>query len=389
MKALFYLGLVVLVLFEVMRIYFIMPMPGSQTMNSLDLAYFLHKSRWIFRIGLALLIILGAIRVFRGRRKWIPVVLLLICSGVIYLANFVMKADRMFLQPETLTMLPQAENEVPGNSIVIGVTNNGESKAYPIRYMAYHHQVQDVVGGQPMIITYCNVCRSGRVFEPIVRGKHESFRLVGMDHFNAMFEDATTKSWWRQATGEAVTGKLKGEKLPEVECSQMTLDKWFTLYPNALVMQPDQASLSRYDTAGIFEQGKSKSHLTRTDTASWKDKSWVVGIQIGDASKAYDWNRLETERVINDVVGGEAIVLVLSDDGKSFAAYKHPTVFTGEYKWLSEFTIQNDTLFVDSTAYDFSGISLSPDEVALKRVNAYQEFWHSWKQFHPQTETYE
>ena len=100
--------------------------------------------------------------------------------------------------------------------LVIGVVNNGEAKAYPIRFLGYHHQVQDTVGGKPVIVTYCTVCRTGRVFEPMVNGKPEKFRLVGMDHFNAMFEDATTKSWWRQVNGEAITGKLKGQQLPEV-----------------------------------------------------------------------------------------------------------------------------------------------------------------------------
>ena len=102
-------------------------------------------------------------------------------------------------------------------------SNNGEAKAYPIQFLGYHHQVQDTVGGKPMMVTYCTVCRTGRVFEPVVNGKHEKFRLVGMDHFNAMFEDVTTKSWWRQVSGEAITGKLKGQQLPEVHSTQTSL----------------------------------------------------------------------------------------------------------------------------------------------------------------------
>jgi hypothetical protein len=53
------------------------------------------------------------------------------------------------------------------------------------------------------MVTYCTVCRTGRVYGPIINGKKETFRLVGMDHFNAMLEDATTKSWWQQATWDA------------------------------------------------------------------------------------------------------------------------------------------------------------------------------------------
>jgi hypothetical protein len=38
--------------------------------------------------------------------------------------------------------------------MVIAVTNNGESVAYPVRLMAYHHLTQDVVGGTPIVATY-------------------------------------------------------------------------------------------------------------------------------------------------------------------------------------------------------------------------------------------
>lgn len=120
------------------------------------------------------------------------------------------------------------------------------------------------------MVTYCNVCRTGRVFEPLVDGKSENFRPVGMDHFNAMFEDQTTKSWWRQATGEAITGPLKGKMLQEFESSQLTLGKFFSLHPFEKVMHAEDLSKESYDSLGRFEKGRSKSNLTRTDSPSWK-----------------------------------------------------------------------------------------------------------------------
>ena len=69
--------------------------------------------------------------------------------------------------------------------------------------------------------------------DPFVNGKKESFRLVGMDHFNAMFEDKTTKSWWYQATGEAIAGPLKNKTLTEIPSQQMTLSAWLRQYPNS------------------------------------------------------------------------------------------------------------------------------------------------------------
>ena len=38
--------------------------------------------------------------------------------------------------------------------IVMAVESNGEAAAYPVRLMAYHHLVQDTVGGTPIVATY-------------------------------------------------------------------------------------------------------------------------------------------------------------------------------------------------------------------------------------------
>jgi hypothetical protein len=37
---------------------------------------------------------------------------------------------------------------------VLAVTIKGESVAYPIRLMGYHHVVEDTVGGTPIVATY-------------------------------------------------------------------------------------------------------------------------------------------------------------------------------------------------------------------------------------------
>jgi hypothetical protein len=261
---------------------------------------------------------------------------------------------------------------------VVAVTKQGESKAYPIRYVQYHHQVRDSIAGKAIMVTYCNVCRTGRVFEPLVDGKPENFRLVGMDHFNAMFEDQATKSWWRQATGEAITGTLKGKMLPEFESNQLTLGKFFSLYPSGKVMEAEDRSKDSYDTLGRFEKGRSKGKLTRTDSLSWKDKSWVVGIEINGKSKAYDWIQLKQSRIINDNVGNIPIVIAIASDEQSFAAFKR----TSE----DQFTVRNDSLVSTQGSYDFAGRDANGNN--LQPVKTYQEFWHSWKQFHPNTEVY-
>ena len=376
MKKAFFLGFLGLLLFEIFNVYLIMPMPGSQQMNSIDAAYFLYKWRWLFRIFFAAALLIGLFST-NWKCKWKATVSLVILAAVIYMTNFNMAADHMFYKPNTVVMATAATNKVDSNRLVIGVVNNGEAKAYPIRFLGYHHQLQDIVGGKALLITYCTVCRTGRVYEPLVNGKPEQFHLVGMDHFNAMLEDATTKSWWRQATGEAISGKLKGQKLTEFFSTQTSLTEWLALNPASLVMQEDPSFVNEYDTTGKFESGKSTSKLTGTDSLSWKDKSWVIGVKAGKEKKAYDWNQLIAERIINDKLDGKNIVVVLAQDNKSFFAFENPDA-------TNNFTIHNDTLIQGNLKYTINGKAIG-NNTALKPLPAYQEFWHSWRTFNGDT----
>ncbi len=377
MKKLFYFGILGLILFEIANVYFIMPMPGSQDMNSIGLAYFLYTFRWVFRGIFALMILGGMQSVFR-QNKIIPALLFAMLLGIIYATNFVMAADAMFLQTHQYKMVQTAENKVDTSRLVLGVAMNNEAKAYLIQYLGYHHQVSDSIAGKPIIVTYCTVCRTGRVFEPMVNGKIENFRLVGMDHFNAMFEDETTRSWWRQATGVAITGKLKGTVLPEIKSQQMSLKNWLEVYPNSAIMQADAVFKSEYDSLSNYESGRRFGSLTRRDSLSWRDKSWIVGVKSGKESKAYDWNALMRNRIIYDVVDSKPLVVVLLNDNKTFAAFERVTE-------NQKFQIENNRLNDGVNSYNILGVSANPVVPNLKSLSAYQEYWHSWQTFHPET----
>ena len=379
MKHLFYIGLVGLLLFEIANVYFIMPMPGSQRTNSLDLAYFLYTWRWGFRALFGLLVIIGAVSAFRGS-KWVALTMVVLVAVISYAFNFRMAADHMFYQPGHLQLKGGNQNVVKLNREVLGINVNGQAKAYPIQYIGYHHQVLDTINNQPVMITYCTVCRTGRAFRPVVNGQVETFRLVGMDHFNAMFEDATTGSWWRQANGEAIAGQLTGTTLPEVFSEQMTLKQWLALHPKSLIMQPDTIFNERYVKMDTYERGKGSSELTQRDSLSWRDKSWVIGVKMGNKTKAYDWNQLKRERLIHDTLANRPVLLALMSDNRSFFVYERPTL-------RAHFILQHDTLFIGNSAYALTGKALGSGQ-DLNRIPAYQEFWHSWRTFHPGTRRY-
>ena len=79
-----------------------MPMPGSQQMNSIDLAYFLGSNKNIIRFVLFFLIGMIAVPVIRNG-SWVQRIILacfaVLFSVVFYVINFTMEADKMFYQP--------------------------------------------------------------------------------------------------------------------------------------------------------------------------------------------------------------------------------------------------------------------------------------------------
>jgi hypothetical protein len=386
-------GFAILILVEILRVYYIMPFPGSQEEQTIDIAYYLHNNINYFRL-LGLAMTAWPFVHYARRATSLGRSILWVVFGfyvlIFYMFNFQYLADKMFLQMKHMEFRSAIENKsvLPGQ-LVIGIEKNGESKAYPIEVIGYHHQVRDSVSGEPVMVTYCTVCRTGRVFSPLVDGKPEKFRLVGMDHYNAMFEDAGTKSWWRQVSGEAIVGPMKGKNLLEIPSSQMTLADWTYQHPNTKVLQPDTVFKLAYEGWKDYDEGKQKGRLERKDSISWQKKSWIVGVQIGMESKAYDWIELQTNRVVNDNVNGVPIVVLANPDSMSFHVYER--------------NLENEVLFFSFTPGSARFNDAKTSSVwnwdgrceegvmkgkRLKPVQAYQEYWHSWQTFHQHTQQF-
>jgi hypothetical protein len=338
-----------------------------------------------------LLITYPALAFIQGKSttvKATAIALLVFWLIVVYAFNFRFLAEKMFYQPEHKVLVKSDRNKISKDQLVLGVSINGESKAYPIEVIGYHHQVRDSVGGQAVMVTYCTVCRTGRVYSPLVDGVPDNFRLVGMDHFNAMFEDSRTKSWWRQVTGEAITGYLKGKSLREIPSAQMRLDAWLTLHPDSYVLQPDSSFSDRYKGLKDYDEGKTEGKLEMHDSLSWNDKSWVVGVARGLSATAYDWNDLVKNRVINDEVDGLPVVVVLENDSASFHAWSR--VNGGDTLQFRYDVKTKGLIDQNNNLWNWSGQNAdgSHKDAKLIFVQAYQEYWHSWRTFHPQTKKY-
>jgi hypothetical protein len=84
---------------------------------------------------------------------------------------------------------------------------------------------------------------------------------------------------------------------------------------------------------------------------------------------------LEQVTKIYDNIGAIPIMVVLAKDSSSFFAYER-------LNKEQLFVLSNDTLISQNNRYNLLGYSQNTNLPNLKKVNAYQEYWHSWQTFH-------
>ncbi len=360
MRKIWFLSALLLLAYEWLRVYFIMPMPGSQKVNSLEWAYGLYQYRWVIRLFFIVLIALFFTRVW-PRFRISSLFLLVLIAVSTYMTNYPMSADTMFLTMKTTRWEKSDFNAIEPDRLVLGVEQNGVYRAYPVNILAHHHQVIDTLEkGSPILATYCSVCRTGMVYKhPQKEGKLERFRLVGMDHFNAMFEDESTQSWWQQATGEAVIGERKGEKWEAIPSVQTTLGEWLTLHPESWILQEDSAFTQDYNDLKSFDDGSIKSGLLNRKKELGHAKNWVVWICYGTEVRSYSWEEIERRGWLFDTLGGKRIVIGTTNK-KSLMSFVLP-------EGMSEGDVNSGNL-----------LKLFSES---EKVESHQEFRHSFDQF--------
>jgi len=387
--SLFWTGIVLLLIPGLVHAYLLMPFPGSQELNAITVSYYLEKIVFPLRIAGGILIVLYLLKYYSKntkRGKIITGAILALCLGSFYFTDFMFKAESMFEEPQTIRFANAITNKVPEKLVIVGVVNDGVAKAYPLIYLAYHHKVQDNVGSKPVLVTYCSMCRTGRVYSPVVNGKRQNFRLVGARHYNAIIEDEGTKTWWYQATGYAAAGKLKGAHLEELPYEQSTLGSWLNKHPGSLILQPDQHYVADYKDLKNYDRVQS---IDRDSTLKNKDslikKSWVLAVIINGQAKAYDWRQLFKKRLLNDEVNQKPLLLAIEKDSLTFHVFN--TNVNGK---ALHFKLDTSGMLTDletASVWDWDGLCTAGTlkNNRLNKIQAYQEYLHSWKHFHPGT----
>jgi len=128
-----------------------------QSARGVSISYALRTISPIVTIVALLAVVWLIFTLWRGARWWGKigiVILLLLTTFSTWFARqnhfewmFHPLAGAAYVHADAASFVSDAD-------LVIAVERNGEAVAYPIRELAYHHLVQDVVGRVPIVVTY-------------------------------------------------------------------------------------------------------------------------------------------------------------------------------------------------------------------------------------------
>ncbi|MFQ5553175.1 MAG: DUF3179 domain-containing protein [Thermoplasmata archaeon] len=282
---------------------------------------------------------------------------------------------------------------------VFGVVIGGEAHTYPVKLMHYHEVIDDVVGGIPIVVSYCPLCGVALAYERTVDGDVLTFRTSGLLYRNnkVMF-DVETESLWPLLLGEAINGTYHGTRLVRVPIVRLPLGDWLSLHPNAqIVARPWgpvlcpapcilPSGFQGYDVnpyANYTMRNETLGPVINPDTRL-HPKTFVVGVIRGDETWAFGFPDLLEQRAINFVLGGLPIVVALRvDPAPSFVPVTSAHVYERGNQALDVDPESNE--LVGEGGERFSILTGAGSDGELTPVPFFYGFWFAWKDFHPDT----
>ncbi len=178
---------------------------------------------------------------------------------------------------------------------VLGLRRNGVSKAYPVAILNWHEIVNDRLGDEPVVITFCPLCGSGVAFSARSLGTVHHFGVSGLLYnSDVLLYDRETGSLWSQLLGQAVTGPLRGSRLQALPLTHTTWGRWRRSHPDSLVLSRDTGYARDYDRdpyAGYVDS-EGVFFPVRHRDPRFHPKARVLGLVLDGRAKAWPFSEL-------------------------------------------------------------------------------------------------
>ncbi|MDP8977433.1 MAG: DUF3179 domain-containing protein [Actinomycetota bacterium] len=196
---------------------------------------------------------------------------------------------------------------------VLVVDLSGEARAYPLAILTYHEIVNDVVAGEPLVVTYCPLCNSGLVFQRTVDGEVLDFGTSGrLWNSNLVMYDRSTRSLWSQFSGEAIVGDRLGTRLERVPMQIVALSEFADRWPDGRVLSRDTGHDRPYGTNPYvgYDSAEAPALFDGETGGALPQMARVVTTGGRSDPVAVAWRVLRRERVVADTVGGQPVVVL-------------------------------------------------------------------------------
>lgn len=288
---------------------------------------------------------------------------------------------------------------------VLALTVNGTPRAYPTRFVWWHHVVNDRAGNTEFAVSYCSVCNTGIAYNRKLNGKTVALDFYGLYNGVVTLVDRKTESVFLQAGGRFVSSDLSGKELDTLPMLDTTWGEWKKLHPDTLVMSPDTAFSKMYTPKGTAESRDYKAFpapffrptLTRYDKRLPAFDKVVALVLKGDDGKpiyrAYPVKTLaESNSVVNDTLGKTAVAVFFNPDVVSAAAMNRELegkVYTFETKKDTDGKLgyyDHET----GSQWTLEGLSIAGTlkGKSLTRLSSHQSQWYGWVATFPDTSIY-
>lgn len=196
---------------------------------------------------------------------------------------------------------------------VLGLVRGNVARAYPVPILNWHEVVNDRIGKDPVVITFCPLCGTGVAFTARVDGRELSFGVSGLLYnSDVLLYDRQTNSLWSQLLGQAISGPLKGQRLTMLPLTHTTWADWRKTQPATQVLSTNTGNVRPYrrDPYAGYEKAEELMFPVQFRAAGFHPKERVLGIKLDGRSKAYPFVELgKTSGEFVDRIGDTAVTI--------------------------------------------------------------------------------
>lgn len=274
---------------------------------------------------------------------------------------------------------------------IVGLVIGDEVRAYPINILSRHEIVNDIVGGTPVVVSYCPLCFTAIVYDRRVEGETLEFGVSGKLVMNDLvMYDRETGSLWQQILGEGIDGQYHGTKLLHLPSIQTTWARWVQQHPETLVL--DKRGDYQSDSyQGYYGQSSNGVIPGSGGDDRLAGKDLVLGVILNSQPRAYAFSVLAEVRIVNDSVGDTPILIaydLASDTAVAFERTIEGRELT--FRRSSESATLLEDVETGSRWSPFTGEAIEgPLEGSqLQQTAATYAFWFAWSDFYTQTGLY-